>query len=110
MRFVAIPLLAAAVLASVLGDDSNYVRDVEQYRTQREASLKRDDGWLSVVGLFRLKQGVNRVGAVEIDDIALPASAPARLGKIALLGDRVLYNGTQLRPAIDILRTGTSSF
>lgn len=75
MRFVAIPLLAAAVLA----EDSNYVRDVEQYRNQREASLKQDDGWLTVVGLFRLKQGVNRIGSAEIDDIALPASAPAHL-------------------------------
>jgi uncharacterized protein (DUF1684 family) len=106
MRFVAIPLLAVAVLA----EDSSYVRDIEQYRAQREASLKQDDGWLSVVGLFRLKQGVNRIGAAEIDDIALPASAPAHFGTITLAGDRVSYNGTQLRPDVDIIRTGTVSF
>src|SRR5580693_8763333 len=99
MRFVAIPLLAIAALA----DDSNYVRDVEQYRAQREASLKQDDGWLSVVGLFRLKQGFNRIGAAEIDDIALPASAPGHLGTITLVGDNVFYNGTQLRPDVDII-------
>ncbi len=49
-------LLAAALLSSTLfAADGDYVRDVEQYRAKREATLKADDGWLTVVGLFRLK-------------------------------------------------------
>jgi hypothetical protein len=72
MRFLAILFLAFTALAA---------DNVEQYRAQREATLKQDDGWLTVVGLFRLKEGDNRVGAGEPNEIVLPASAPAILAR-----------------------------
>src|ERR1700683_2784517 len=65
MRLFAIALVALAA-------DPNYSREFEQYRAKREASLKKDDGWLTVVGLFRLKEGENRVGAGEPNEIVLP--------------------------------------
>jgi uncharacterized protein len=88
---------------------------VEQYRAQREASLKQDDGWLTVVGLFRLKEGDNRVGAGEPNEIALPASAPAHLGKITFSNGNATYYadgkpGTELKPNTDIIRIGKVSF
>jgi uncharacterized protein len=106
MRFLTVPILAIAALAA----DS-----VEQYRAQREASLKQDDGWLTVVGLFRLKEGDNRVGAGELNEIALPASAPTRLGKITFSNGKAIYYadgkpGTELKPTTDIIRTGNVSF
>ena len=57
MRFIAIPVLVAAIFAA----DPNYSRDVDQYRAHREAELKQDDGWLTVVGLFRLQDGDNQI-------------------------------------------------
>lgn len=106
MRFLTVPILAVVALAS----DS-----VEQYRAQREASLKQDDGWLTVVGLFRLKEGDNRVGAGEPNEIALPASAPAHMGKITFSNGKAIYYadgkpGTELKPNTDIIRTGKLSF
>jgi uncharacterized protein (DUF1684 family) len=111
MRLVAISLLAVAAIAA----DSNYVRDVEQYRAQREASLKQNDGWLTVVGLFRLKEGENRVGAGEANQIALPNSAPARVGKIVFSKGQAIYYpegrpGTQLKPNVDIVTIGNIKF
>ena len=34
-----------------------YRREIEQWREQREAELKAEDGWLTVTGLFWLKPG-----------------------------------------------------
>ena len=45
MRLFAIALVAFAA-------DPNYSRDVEQYRAAREATLKQEDGWLTVSGCF----------------------------------------------------------
>jgi uncharacterized protein (DUF1684 family) len=106
MRFLIVPVLALAA-------DPNYLRDVEQYRAQREASLKQDDGWLTVVGLFRLKEGENRVGSG--DEIALPASAPAHLGVITFAKGHAIYHpdgkpATELKPNVDTVTVGRIKF
>jgi len=45
--------------------------------------LKADDGWLTLAGLFWLKEGDNRIGSDATADIILPeGAAPARLGII----------------------------
>jgi uncharacterized protein (DUF1684 family) len=111
MKIWAIPLLALTAFAA----DPNYVRDVEQYRAQRETTLKQDDGWLTVVGLFRLKEGENRVGAGEPNEIALPAPAPAHIGKITFSKHQAIYYadgrpGTVLRPNVDVITIGQIKF
>jgi uncharacterized protein (DUF1684 family) len=101
MKLLAIPLLAAAALAA----DPNYVREVEQYRAGREAALKQDDGWLTVVGLFRLKPGEN--------EIALPGSGQAA---ITFANGRATYHpadgkpATELQPNVDIMTVGRVKF
>jgi hypothetical protein len=111
MKLFAIPLLAAAALAA----DPNYAREVEQYRAQREATLKQDDGWLTVVGLFRLKEGDNRVGSGESNEVALPSPAPARVGKITFSKGQAIYYaegrpGTVLRANLDVITVGNVKF
>ncbi|HEV2381518.1 MAG TPA: DUF1684 domain-containing protein [Terriglobia bacterium] len=73
-------LLAAMSMAPVAPEDS-YRAQIEQWRARREASLKSEDGWLTVAGLFWLKRGINTVGTEAGNDIVLPAgSAPGRVG------------------------------
>src|SRR5438552_19201991 len=38
-----------------------YEGEIAKWRLQREAALKADGGWLTVTGLFWLKDGANRV-------------------------------------------------
>jgi hypothetical protein len=111
MRLLFIPLLAAAALAG----DTNYTRDVDEYRAQREATLKKDDGWLTVVGLYRLKEGDNRVGSGEPNEIDLPAPAPAKVGKITFSKGQAIYYsdgkpGTLLRANLDVITIGAIKF
>ena len=75
--------IVCAALAAVGADsttDSAYRAQIEAWRAAREASLKADGGWLTVAGLFWLKDGPNSFGSTPDNDIRLPASAPARAG------------------------------
>jgi uncharacterized protein (DUF1684 family) len=102
-------MLVAISLASAT-QDPKLVRDVEQYRAQRASELTEKDGWLSVVGLFRLKEGENRVGSGEANEIQLPAAAPAFLGTVTFSSGKATYSGHELKPNVDIVRNGNISF
>ncbi|MCA1560918.1 MAG: DUF1684 domain-containing protein, partial [Acidobacteria bacterium] len=53
----------------------------QTWRQEREAALKADGGWLTVAGLFFLKEGPNRFGTDPLADIVLPpGSAPPDAG------------------------------
>jgi uncharacterized protein (DUF1684 family) len=66
-------ILFAIVLASLTSAraQTDYVKGVEKWRSEREANLKKETGWLTVAGLFWLKDGTNTVGAGEKFDIRL---------------------------------------
>jgi uncharacterized protein (DUF1684 family) len=69
--------------------EPGYVQEIEAWRAKREAGLKADGGWLTVAGLFWLKQGANRFGSARDNEVVLPASAPARAGIFQVRGSEV---------------------
>jgi uncharacterized protein (DUF1684 family) len=77
--------LAAVLLLTFLGSDPEYRASIEKWREEREASLKADDGYLTVAGLFFLKEGANTFGADPQNDIVL-SSGPAKAGVFELRG------------------------
>lgn len=82
-------LLFSALAAGV---SSGYQSEVEQWRAQREAELKGPGGWLSLAGLFWLKEGANSVGSDPSSDIALPAgAAPAHAGVLRFHAGTTTY-------------------
>jgi hypothetical protein len=84
---VAILLLAGA---AALGSGS-YEAEIAKWRQEREQELMSDTGWLSVTGLFWLKQGENTVGSNESNRIVLPAhSAPPMLGVLEHSGEKTV--------------------
>ena len=77
---------AVALMAAEVGD---YQATIEKWRRDREARLTSDEGWLTVAGLFWLKEGPNTFGSDPGGDIVLPAhSAPARAGVFEHRGGR----------------------
>ena len=96
----ALALLVAAIVPSAAADES-YRAEVRRWRADREARLKADGGWLTVAGLFWLKEGENRFGTDAAGDVVLPAgSAQAQAGVFTLKGERVsvsLLPGTRGR-------------
>lgn len=69
----AVPLIAAVT----------YQAEVTDWRQKREASLKRDGGWLTVTGLFWLHEGGNTFGTDSHNDIVL-AAGPTHAGVFEL--------------------------
>jgi len=52
--------------------DSGYQASLERWRQERETGLRADNGWLTVAGLFWLKDGVNSAGSAASSAIPLP--------------------------------------
>ena len=40
-----------------LSQQSGYFKEIKNWRTERQNNLMADDGWLTVTGLFFLKEG-----------------------------------------------------
>ncbi len=74
-------LFSLSWMAMVYGQESSYRTEIERWREQREEQLKSDNGWLTVAGLFWLKEGENSFGAGPLNDFVLPeGSAPSQVG------------------------------
>src|SRR6266542_3194181 len=52
-------LILIAVAAAA--ETAAYKDEIAKWRQEKEAALKADGGWLTVTGLFWLKEGPNRV-------------------------------------------------
>jgi uncharacterized protein len=79
-----VALLAGAALFAA----STYQADIAQWRRAREAELRRDGSWLTVAGLFWLRDGSNRFGKDASNEIVLP-DGPARAGAFDLRHGKV---------------------
>src|SRR5690606_2743774 len=65
--------------------DTSYVDSILAWQIKRTASLKADDGWLNLAGLYWLKEGENRVGSAESNSVRFPeGKADAQLGTFTL--------------------------
>jgi uncharacterized protein (DUF1684 family) len=69
-------------------DSAAYAQEIQQYRVARLAELKSDSGYLSLTGLFWLKEGENKFGSDPANEIILPKE---RVSPVA--GVFVLKNG-----------------
>jgi uncharacterized protein (DUF1684 family) len=66
-----------------------YRAEIAKFREAREAVLTTDTGWLTIAGLFFLTKPETSFGSDPVNDIVLPAGAPARAGTFALHDGKV---------------------
>jgi hypothetical protein len=79
--------LAAAFLPAAASPPAPtpYDAEIAAFRARRDARLRSDNGWLTLVGLSWLEEGDNPVGSAPKSRVLLPAGkAPANLGSIRL--------------------------
>lgn len=93
-------LWLCGVLLSLVGcggekTDPEYIAEVDQWHAVRLARLRSDTGWLTLVGLHPLQEGVSSLGASSDADVILAAGAPYWLGSLAVTGDEIMFSAHQ---------------
>ena len=103
--WIAVYLVAITSLAS--GADplsiKDYTASIEKWRAESEAKLKSDTGWLTVSGLFWLKEGRSTFGSAPGNDLVLPAGVAPRAGTFIRTGKRI---GVEVNKGISVTLKG----
>jgi uncharacterized protein (DUF1684 family) len=86
-------------------DESAYKKEIEKWQSDRLATLTKQDGWLSLIGLYWLNDGENKFGSGATNPIRLPKDrAPIYAGSLWLENGRVRMTSY---PAIEITANGS---
>jgi uncharacterized protein len=97
------PFLFVLALACSASADDAYRQSVEKWRSDYQATLTSDTGWLTVSGLFWLHEGDNPFGSDSSNSIVLPASAPAHVGTFEFHGGKTVVH---VNPGVQVLLQG----
>src|SRR3954468_16597868 len=90
-------ILLALVLAPLVAAQAqtDYSKEIQKWRDERETNLKKETGWLTVAGLFWLKEGTNTVGAGENFDVRLTDNfKQAKFGEIEFKSGKAVLKVT----------------
>src|SRR5262245_4631709 len=71
-----------------------YARQIEQWHQERWKELNSESGWLTLVGLFWLKEGANKFGSDAANDIVIP-QLPPHAGTFRMGKNVVSIDGSQ---------------
>lgn len=80
-----------------------YIEEIEAWRKKRETDLRAPDSWLSLAGLFELSDSEHRIGSADDNDIILPKSAPAHVGRITFKDNQASLH---INPGVPVLVDG----
>ncbi len=73
-------------------DEAAYGATMAEFRTERMEEVNGADGWNTLVGLFWLTPGANRVGSDSSAHVLLPADrSPREMGTLFVEGDSVRF-------------------
>lgn len=82
-------LVAAGASQHASPDAAAYENEILEWREWRVARLKAPFGYLNLVGLYWLQEGVTRIGSADDNDIVFPGNAAARVGELHTSADGV---------------------
>ena len=101
LALAAVPALAAPPPAP---GSTAWSADLSAWRAKVDKSLRRDNGWLTLVGRHVLRYGSNSVGSASGNDVVLDAAiAPPHLG-VVYVGER--HVRLDLSPGAAMTRDG----
>lgn len=71
-------------------DEPSYMEQIERWRSERLDEINGGNGWTSVVGLFWLNEGQNKLGSSASNDIVLPRDRAPKFAGILVLDKGVV--------------------
>ncbi|MDE0830350.1 MAG: DUF1684 domain-containing protein, partial [Vicinamibacterales bacterium] len=87
-RLAALALVASLGVTTLVRAVNDYEAEIAAWRTEREAGLTADDGWLTVSSLFFLREGQTSFGSSQRNDFVVP-HVPSQAGVFELRDGRV---------------------
>ena len=72
-------------------DGTSYVDSIVTWRKERAERLQQPGNWLSLAGLYWLKEGPNSIGSDPSNSIRFPEQAPSYLGTLTLEQDQIQF-------------------
>lgn len=76
--------------------DPAYLTKIKEWQQKRLDALKTKDSWLSLAGLFWLKEGRNTFGSDPVNDLIITdVKAPARIGSFIFENGQVRFLAAQ---------------
>lgn len=66
-----------------------YIQDLEAWRESMDASIRKENGWLALAGLYWLQEGENTFGSAATNDIVLPDPSPRQAGTFHVRNGRI---------------------
>ena len=84
-----------------LKENETYINEIKQWQEKRISQIGSDNGWLSLAGLFWLKEGENYFGTDSSNTIIFPpGTSQKKAGIIILKGENLIlkaFKGTELK-------------
>ena len=68
-----------------------YRQAINEWRKERDVTIRKENGWLSLSGLYWLKLGKNLIGSDSKAEIQLPDRVPANIGALEYNGRSVTF-------------------
>ncbi len=82
---VPLVIIEACAKATSTIDEAAYKEEIKKWKERRLAGLTSDNGWLTLCGLFWLKEGENKLGSDSLNAIVFPpGKAPKFAGSLWL--------------------------
>ena len=97
----------ALLLSACASNPSGYKTEIDNWRSKHEAELRADDSWLTLEGLFWLKEGSNTIGRGDGYDIRLTENF-----KQDKFGEIDFHNGKailKVQPGVDATVDGKAA-
>jgi len=82
-------------------EPGSYKTEIATWHKERLARLKAEDGFLTLAGLYWLKEGDNHFGSAKDNDLIFPESTLAHIGTFTLRTGQV---SLMILPGIDVYR------
>jgi uncharacterized protein len=84
-----LPAPPASAQTGVTSAESEWRQDLNTWRERRAKQIDAPDGWLAVVDMEWLKNGINSIGTSADNQVQLHAQAPEHIGLLTLSGKTV---------------------
>lgn len=73
---------------------TTYEEEIQAWRERMSENLRSETGWLTLIGLFWLREGENTIGSDPSADVLMPEGTPQRLGILELREGVVTFHIT----------------